>query len=194
MRIFKRKNGRRRYPKAHAAAFLDNCAHVADGPHGPEQVVIGADGERIVGACIEWQGPVSPNGYGKVWADGRHVSAHRHSWTLDRDNPPIPDAMQVLHRCDNRRCVLGEHLFLGTHDDNMRDMAAKGRAAAAGERNGNARLTDAQVAEIRRRYVRRVNGAELAAEFGVSLATVMNVMAGRAGRYRVATNGATEVS
>jgi hypothetical protein len=106
----------------------------------------------LIGACQEWQAGVS-SGYGTLRADGERIGAHRHSWALDPDNDPIPDGMQVLHRCDNRRCVLGTHLFVGTPKDNMQDMAAKGRAGSGpGQQNPNVRLTDAQVRDIRERF------------------------------------------
>ena len=60
----------------------------------------------------------------------------------------------VLHRCDNRRCVRPEHLFVGTNRDNMQDMARKHRGAGGstpGEDNPRAKLTDDQVREIRER-------------------------------------------
>lgn len=54
--------------------------------------------------------------------------AHRFSWTLH--NGPIPAGMHVLHYCDTPACVRPDHLFLGTHRDNMRDAASKGRLNA----------------------------------------------------------------
>ena len=70
------------------------------------------------------------DGYGRFCIGSEqhaHVRAHRFSWELA--NGPIPDGLNALHSCDNRPCVNPEHLFLGTHGDNVKDKVAKGRAA-----------------------------------------------------------------
>ena len=56
--------------------------------------------------------------------------------------------MWVLHRCDNRRCVRPDHLFLGTQQDNNADCKAKGRNAR-GESRGFNKLNNEQVYAIR---------------------------------------------
>lgn len=80
--------------------------------------------------CWLWRGVVSNGGYGTMGVKGlgRPVAAHRISYVL-HTKATLPPGMCVLHRCDNRLCVNPAHLFLGTHDDNMLDMVAKGRAA-----------------------------------------------------------------
>ena len=75
--------------------------------------------------CWEWAGPCNEGGYGRVTWNHRRV-AHRISWEMAYG--PIPEGLFVLHHCDNRRCVRPEHLFLGTANDNIQDMNAKGRA------------------------------------------------------------------
>lgn len=76
--------------------------------------------------CWLWTGYVMPNGYGKVGVPKtrRVVLAHRRAFELFRGYSP---SGVVMHTCDNRRCVNPDHLVEGTQEDNLRDMAAKGR-------------------------------------------------------------------
>ena len=73
--------------------------------------------------CWLWQRALKGCGYGHKYYDGKYQSAHRIAWQLHKG--PIPEGMSVLHRCDVMRCVNPEHLFLGTHDDNMADQKQK---------------------------------------------------------------------
>jgi hypothetical protein len=87
------------------------------------------------GDCWEWQGSRTPAGYGKVIrqspGDPSTVlsgRAHRLSYLMAY-GPPPPDLF-VLHTCDNPPCVNPAHLFLGTAEDNARDMSRKGRSSS----------------------------------------------------------------
>lgn len=123
-------------------------------------------------SCWPWRGGHDQDGYGKVWdADvHRSVSAHRVAW--EQVNGQIPPGLVVCHRCDNPPCVNPSHLFLGTVQDNNTDKLAKGRhrGNTTGQLGDRARrLSDAAVAEIRRRYTGTYGQqAQLGREFGVS--------------------------
>lgn len=97
--------------------------------------------------CWLWRGVPSQK-YGSLGINGKNYHAHRVSYEIHHG--PIPDGLFVCHRCDVGRCVNPEHLFLGTHQDNMTDLKTKKRKArgdqhhsrlrpeimARGERNG----------------------------------------------------------
>ncbi len=77
--------------------------------------------------CWLWNGSLIRAGYGTLSHSVKPKLAHRYSWVLH--NGPIPVGLFVCHHCDVRNCVRPDHLFLGTHSDNMRDALAKGRYA-----------------------------------------------------------------
>lgn len=123
--------------------------------------------------CWEWRAAKNACGYGRFKLEGRNCLAHRVSYLLH--NGSIPDGLHVLHRCDNRGCVNPGHLFLGTHQDNMADMNAKGRhhsLSLSGEKNGASKLSEDDVQTIRR--LNR-SQSEIARRFGVSQSLVSQV-------------------
>jgi hypothetical protein len=103
--------------------------------------------------CWPWTWHHLRDGYGVVHnlslGTIRHLRAHQLAYRLKRGL--IPEGMSVLHRCDNPPCCNPAHLFVGTHDDNMRDMVIKGRSRR-GEDHGRAKITEDIVRDIRRRY------------------------------------------
>lgn len=127
-----------------------------------------------VGECLEWTGPRF-RGYGRAYAPFRERSkwlAHRLVWELLRG--PIPAGFQVNHRCDNPPCINVEHLWLGTQQDNMRDMRAKGRASRPAKK-----LSDADVVEIHRLIRIGARRTAIAHTFGISRSLVGFIAIGR---------------
>jgi hypothetical protein len=120
--------------------------------------------------CWEFTGHINNRGYGLISKGGRSqklMLCHRASY--ESFVGPIPEGKIVLHKCDNTKCFNPDHLSVGTQQDNMDDMASKGRRVSLyGTDSPNAKLSSSQVAEIRSRYVPRVNTSELAKEFGVT--------------------------
>ena len=89
-----------------------------------------------------WICTIGHGRYGRVKLDGTGIGLknHRASWMVHKG--PIPEGKCVLHTCDTPRCINPDHLFLGSHADNMADRAAKGRNAdQRGEKGPGTYLT-----------------------------------------------------
>lgn len=101
-----------------------------------------------VDACWEWTGPRTGKNYGIFHMRKQRFSAHRYSYELF--NGPIPNGLHILHQCDNPPCVNPTHLHIGTHQQNMREAKERNRFRHnSGDKHHLAKLTAAQVAEIR---------------------------------------------
>jgi hypothetical protein len=79
----------------------------------------------IPGGCWIWTGAKFKSGYGRVKWDGKHQRINRVAFRLSKGK--IRKGMFVCHDCDNKLCGNPDHLFEGTHVDNMQDCLKKGR-------------------------------------------------------------------
>lgn len=151
-------------------------------PRNPFSIekTISTHSEPIPGSgCILWTGSITKGGYGyfSQTKQGKKIKTYAHRAVYARRFGPIPARTCVCHRCDVPSCVNPDHLFLGTHSDNMADMVKKGRShRSIGESNGGGgKLTEWDVVSIRMDTRPR---HEIAAAFGVSGKTIWRVRSG----------------
>lgn len=129
--------------------------------------------------CQLFTGPLNSGGYGNASIGGHTVSAHRLAYALAYGCDP--GQYHVLHRCDVPACVNPDHLFLGTHQDNMRDRGNKGRGHR-GDTHCFAKLRTEQIPIIRQLLADGHTHRAIAARFGVDHSTITRLARGKTWR------------
>lgn len=126
--------------------------------------------------------------YGEVRFGKYIIRMNRVAFFLETSQDP--GELQVLHSCDNPRCVNPKHLFLGTQLDNIRDRDAKSRTAKSarhgtkthpnsvprGEQHRRAKLSQGDVLEIRLLGKAGIRESHLARQFRVSRRNIRSII------------------
>lgn len=129
-------------------------------------------------SCWEWKTGCNTAGYGAFTHNGYTHLAHRIAYALFFGDP---GNLCVCHKCDNPKCCRPGHLASGTVAENNRDKTLKGRQAKGpnhgvkGSKVASAKLTEAEVKEIRLLRITGMKLVELGKNFGIAFQTVSNI-------------------
>jgi len=130
--------------------------------------------------CWNWNRAIDSSGYGAVKYCGKKHNVHRLVWMLLHDN--LEKGICVCHKCDNRKCINPDHLFIGTQSDNMKDCVNKGRYFSnviRGEKNSWSKLSSKQVIEIRQlKESKKISNKEIAKQYKVGYTAISKIIRG----------------
>ena len=124
--------------------------------------------------CWEWTGRLDIGNYGRFSVGGKWNKAHRVAFQLWKG--VIPDGHVIRHICNNTKCVNPDHLVTGTQKDNVADMLRTNPPVwRRGEKNGQSKLTEQDVSEIRQWLEFGFPQKQIADAFGVGQATISGI-------------------
>ena len=124
--------------------------------------------------CWNFTGSINQGGYGRIKLKKQEYLAHRLMAHLTI-RPLSSDTQVVAHKCDNPRCINPEHLFITSNTGNMADRDAKGRMSR-GDIHPNAKLTTANILEIRSLYESGISQSKIAKMFNINQVSVYNIV------------------
>lgn len=130
-------------------------------------------------ACWPWRSGLNRWGYGSCQHNGKQVNASRAAF-IDVNGEPAA-GLVVCHRCDNPACCNPDHLFAATQAENLADCRAKGRArggfqAADAHPRATAKLTTAQVQDVRRRHDAGESQSAIARDIGMDSTSISKIV------------------
>jgi len=124
--------------------------------------------------CWIWNGALNKKGYGKVcFKENKTAIASRVSYEIFKG--PIEVGLYICHMCDNPRCVNPDHLWVGTHVENMTDMRKKGRQSS--------KLKSCDVCEIRKLWEDGYSQCKIMEKFHIASPSVSNIISRRNWKY-----------
>ena len=126
--------------------------------------------------CWNWMAYRKKTGYGCFCMGVKNNLAHRVSWELH--NGSIPEGLHVLHKCHNPRCVNPDHLYVGTHTDNMNDRIKDG-TSPRGEKHHSAKLTEENVKTAKWLLSCGARPLDLSVMYKVAPHCISNIKTGR---------------
>jgi predicted XRE-type DNA-binding protein len=133
-------------------------------------------------SCWEWTAGKDRYGYGSIRINNKVLRTHRVSYQLHYGDFDI--ALFVCHKCDNKKCVNPEHLFLGTHQDNMTDKVNKGKQPnLIGKNNPNTKLTEDNVIQIKKLLFVGMKQREIAQKYNVSQNQISQIKNNKAWKH-----------
>jgi len=128
--------------------------------------------------CWEWVGYKRKDGYGEITIDKKTFRSHRLIY-IDTYGS-IPEGMCICHSCDNPSCCNPNHLFMGTHVDNMKDCRNKcrtGGGSRPGEECGKHKFTNEEILDIRKKYKTGLySQRNLAKEYNMSQTNIKDII------------------
>lgn len=125
--------------------------------------------------CWQWNGATSEDGYGYFRVSGKTVKAHR--WLYQFVVASIGDGLVLRHRCDNPACVNPDHLEPGSILQNVQDAIERGRRVdLQGAAHGRAKISDADVVEIRRRASLGESCRRISADYPISKSQIERIV------------------
>jgi len=128
-------------------------------------------------SCWLWTGTKDKDGYGMLSGkkpDGKRTQLRPHRISYELHIGEIPCGVFVLHKCNNPACVNPEHLYSGTHNENMKDRIDAGHYSV-GEKHPNAKITESIAREI---LASKQPAKIMAEKFGISESQIKNIRRG----------------